>query len=135
VTQEYPPPGSLRELVLQLVLMKKEYNEMEKTRLQIQAVVDSSGIGRGWKDYTARVFPWSTQTPEQEAKRVKEALSQDTAGFYVRAQPTVEEQFRSKLHEQAAANARARLRKSRDKVLPNVRIPGGDIPGADRRKR
>jgi len=89
VIREYPEPGSVQETLLQLVIAKQEYNEMERVRLLLQANVDNTQVKKHWDAFIEKAYPWAKQAAEDESTRVARFLEAEVKRGPLVVRPSV----------------------------------------------
>lgn len=86
-----PPKNSHQELVLQLYVLKREYNESEVTKIKILSQLlegeDRAKLNDLWKEHIKARFPWLVYAQEKESKAVQEILAEEVAAGPVSVTP------------------------------------------------
>jgi hypothetical protein len=72
-----PPKGSLRELVLTLLIIKKEQIEYQKVRALAQAIVDQKAGVEAFADYSEAAFPWKKTQKKRDSAQFIDFLNEE----------------------------------------------------------
>lgn len=92
-----PPRGSLRESVLALLMIRREENDVAKTRVLIQTLVKQDSGPDAWNEYFKSVFPWVETAKTQEKQDWIKKLNEEVAKGPLVITAKHEVSFRSRL--------------------------------------
>jgi len=77
-----PSKGSHQELILQLFIMRREYQNSEETKLMLMSSLyqekGKESVKELWKEHLHARFPWFVQMEEQEKAFAKAMLDKET---------------------------------------------------------
>lgn len=130
--REPPKAGSLRELVLRLLIMMKEEAEYLKWRALAVLLLDHSKGGEAFDAYTKAAFPYMDQEKSREKDDLLKALQREVSRGPVAIKKVEQPKVRSRLHNTCARNT-----SRSDKVLSRIgaTVPMGDPNGPGSRRK
>lgn len=114
--REPPRKGTLRELVLRLLIIMKEEAEYLKWRAIAILQVDKSKGAEAFDEYTKAAFPYQERDKSREKEALLEMLRKEVSRGPLTIKKIEKPKVRSRLHAAYDRNASSRS----DKVLSRI---------------